>query len=156
MRLSRAFLLSFLLHLAGFALLFLQRHKLPLLSARPGDAILLVGVPSGTSQESSTAAGPGPESGKPRSARAGGLYTGTVSELMNAIEYPEAAVDMGMEGYVDIEVHIGSDGRAESARVVRSSGHTILDEAARMGVLRWTFTDGENKTVKIPFRFRLQ
>lgn len=156
MRLSRALLFSLLLHLAGFGFLFIHKTRLPLLSARPGDAVLLVGVAGGTSREPSTAAGPGGESGKPQSARPGGAYTGTVSELMNAIEYPEAAVAMEMEGYVDIEVHIGPNGRAESARVVRSSGHAILDEAARTGVLRWTFTDGENRTLKIPFRFRLQ
>lgn len=155
MKLPQAFLLSLLAHAAGFAALMVQKSRVPFISARQGDAILLMGVPGGTSRQEQSSAGPG--SGKNTApARQGGLYTGTASELMKAIEYPEQAVLMEMEGYVDIEVQIGPEGRPENARVVRSSGHAILDEAARSGVLRWTFTDAENRTIKIPFRFRLQ
>ena len=156
MKLPLAVLLSLALHLAGFALLVLGRSSLPSISARQGDAILLVGMPGGESKTQDQA-GPAEGQEKPGTrARQGGAYTGSVSELMNAIEYPEEAIAMEMEGTVDIEVRIGPNGQAENALVVRSSGHRILDEAARSGVLRWTFTDGENRKMKIPFRFRLK
>lgn len=159
MKLLPALLVSLALHAAAFACLLLFRSQLPSISARQGDAILLVGVPGGDSRTELRENLPGAaaEQQKPgRNARQGGIYSGSVSELMNAIEYPEEAVAMEMEGYVDIEVEIGPDGRAQNALVVRSSGHRILDEAARSGVLRWTFTDGENRKMKIPFRFRLK
>lgn len=156
MKLSQAFLLSLLVHGAFFGVLMVHKSRMPSFSARQGDAILVYGVPGGTSSREGSTPDPGTAKNTGTQPRQGGLYTGTVSELMNAIEYPEQAVAMEMEGYVDIEVQIGPEGRAESAKVVRSSGHTILDEAARAGVLRWTFTDGENRNMKISFRFRLQ
>lgn len=156
MKLPQAFLLSLLAHAAGFGALMVQKSRTPAISARQGDAIMLIGVPGGTSRQEQRSEGSGSAKNTGAPPRQGGLYTGTVSELMNAIEYPEQAVLMEMEGYVDIEVQIGPHGRPESARVVRSSGHGLLDEAARSGVLRWTFTDAENRKVKIPFRFRLQ
>lgn len=127
------------------------------LSGRPGDAVLLVGVPSGTENRE---AGPPSETGTgqkpPGRPRQGGLHSGTKSQLMNAVEYPEEAVAMELEGIVEIEADIGPDGQTRGAAVVRSSGHRILDEAARTGVLRWTFTDAENTRTKIKFRFRLK
>jgi TonB family protein len=155
-KLPLAVLLSVALHLAGVALLLLRESR-PSISARQGDAILLVGVVDGNGTTDAPQTAPGDGQEKPAApARQGGIYTGSVSELMNAIEYPEEAIAMEMEGTVEIEVEIGPDGRTVNALVVRPSGHRILDQAARTGVLRWTFTDGENRKMKIPFRFRLK
>lgn len=145
-----------LLHAAAFLPLVLRSRDVTL-SGRAGDAVLLVGVTGGTQNRDASPAseaGTGQKAeGKPRQ---GGLHSGTKSQLMNAVEYPEEAVAMELEGIVEIEADIGPDGQTRGAAVVRSSGHRILDEAARTGVLRWTFTDAENTRTKIKFRFRLK
>lgn len=45
-------------------------------------------------------------------------------------EYPSASVRLGEEGSVLLELTLGSDGRVLEARVLESSGHARLDQAA--------------------------
>ena len=54
--------------------------------------------------------------------------------------YPAEAMRAGLSGTVELEILVGVDGRALDVRVVRSSGHRVLDQAARRTVLsKWTF-----------------
>jgi len=54
--------------------------------------------------------------------------------------YPAEAMRAGLSGIVELEILVGVDGRALDVRVVRSSGHRMLDQAARRTVLsKWTF-----------------
>lgn len=54
--------------------------------------------------------------------------------------YPPQAVRDGLTGIVELEILVGIDGRPIEVTVVRSSGHRVLDQAARRVVLtRWTF-----------------
>ncbi len=54
--------------------------------------------------------------------------------------YPGEAVRQGLMGTVELEILVGIDGRPLEVRVVRSSGHRVLDQAARRAVLsQWTF-----------------
>jgi len=54
--------------------------------------------------------------------------------------YPAEAMRAGLTGTVELEILVGNDGRALDVRVVRSSGHRVLDQAARRTVLtKWTF-----------------
>lgn len=75
--------------------------------------------------------------------------------------YPEAARRRGIEGVVELEVLVLSDGGAGSVRVARSSGSALLDEAALVAVRAWRFRPavraGEpvDSTVIIPIRFHL-
>jgi protein TonB len=60
-----------------------------------------------------------------------------------------------------LKVRVGPDGRPMRVRVDRSSGHSVLDRAARDAVRDWSFrpaTRGGKKvagSVKVPIRFRL-
>ncbi|BDU15932.1 energy transducer TonB [Lysobacter auxotrophicus] len=46
----------------------------------------------------------------------------------------------GLSGMVELEILVGVDGRALDVRIVKSSGHRVLDQAARRTVLsKWTF-----------------
>lgn len=54
-------------------------------------------------------------------------------------EYPEAAAMRGERGVVDVMIHVSPAGTVQSADVVRSSGHALLDRAAREAVLTWRF-----------------
>lgn len=51
-------------------------------------------------------------------------------ERIGNMNYPEAARRRGIEGSLVLSVDILADGSVEEIRVIRSSGHEILDEAA--------------------------
>jgi protein TonB len=54
--------------------------------------------------------------------------------------YPPQAVRDGLTGIVELEILVGVDGRPVEVTIVRSSGHRMLDQAARRVVMtRWTF-----------------
>ncbi|MDH4121532.1 MAG: energy transducer TonB [Deltaproteobacteria bacterium] len=72
--------------------------------------------------------------------------------------YPLAALERKLEGLVVVEAHVGPDGRLSAMRVIQSSGHRLLDQAAFQAVAAWRF----NLTgypvpclVEIPIRFQL-
>jgi protein TonB len=50
--------------------------------------------------------------------------------LQEALEYPPAARRRGLSGTVDLEIALESTGRVSEVVLVRSSSHTMLDEAA--------------------------
>lgn len=57
-----------------------------------------------------------------------------------APDYPVAALRAGQQGTVLLRVLVGTDGRAAEVSVQTSSGHRVLDLAARSQVLRnWRF-----------------
>jgi protein TonB len=76
--------------------------------------------------------------------------------------YPALARQRHYTGTVILEVLVDVRGLAGEVRVVRSSGYTLLDEAALAAVRRWQFapgTEGGRPTamrVKVPIRFRLR
>ncbi|UNK49374.1 energy transducer TonB [Lysobacter sp. S4-A87] len=76
--------------------------------------------------------------------------------------YPREAVRQGLVGTVELEILVGIDGRPLEVRVVRSSGHRALDQAARRAVLtQWTFQpafrDGQAVQAlgRVPIEFKL-
>jgi protein TonB len=65
--------------------------------------------------------------------------------------YPPAALSRRLEGEVELLILVGIDGRPESVTVTRSSGHTLLDRAAREHVLRrWTFEPSLRNGIAVP------
>jgi protein TonB len=54
-------------------------------------------------------------------------------KLAEYVFYPEQARRLGIEGTVTLFVELAADGRVEDVRVVESSGHAILDNAAVKG-----------------------
>lgn len=52
-------------------------------------------------------------------------------EKFGNLNYPEAAKDLKLYGHLQMTVSINADGTIESVVVNRSSGHKILDEAAK-------------------------
>lgn len=55
------------------------------------------------------------------------------------LAYPRAAVRLGLQGTVILEVEVLADGRAGQIRLHASSGHALLDLDARHQVARWRF-----------------
>lgn len=58
--------------------------------------------------------------------------------------YPPALRDAGIEGRVVVRGVIGTDGRVESAQVVRSSGNSTLDNNALSAFYKWRFSAARN------------
>jgi periplasmic protein TonB len=69
-----------------------------------------------------------------------------------APEYPAGAASVSEQGRVQLELAIGSSGRVESVRVLRSSGFARLDEAALAGVRRWRFEPARRDGVAVAWR----
>jgi protein TonB len=70
--------------------------------------------------------------------------------------YPSEAQKKKIEGDVVIQVSVSPDGRPEVATVLESSGHAMLDEAARAGIKRWCFSPHSTAyMVRYPFKFVL-
>jgi len=93
----------------------------------------------------------------------GGLGEARVAYGVNPLPpYPASARRMGMEGVVLLEVIVAPDGSAREVRVLRSSGHAMLDEAAVSTVrAQWRFIPARRDGVpvesraEVPIRFRL-
>ena len=75
--------------------------------------------------------------------------------------YPDLARRRGLEGRVVLLVEITPEGRCGGARVVESSRHGVLDDAALDAVRRWRFQparrDGVSiaSSLRVPVAFRL-
>lgn len=77
------------------------------------------------------------------------------------VSYPRWAIRQGWEGRVSIAVEVKTDGSVGKMKVMQSSGHRILDEAASHAVSTWKFhpamKNGQaiRDCVQIPVTFRL-
>lgn len=75
--------------------------------------------------------------------------------------YPLAARRLGLEGRVLLRVDVDRTGAVKHVAITRSSGHRILDEAARRAMDKWRFlpamVNGEaaSGAVDVPVSFRL-
>ena len=76
--------------------------------------------------------------------------------------YPRKARRLGLEGRVILRVQVDENGKATSVMIAQSSGHDILDRAARKAIGRWRFMPAEQRgrslasTIEIPVSFRLE
>jgi protein TonB len=68
----------------------------------------------------------------------------------------------GYEGTTILEVLVNRKGKVDEVRLSSSSGHSLLDRAAKSSVKKWVFVParrGNQKVemwVKIPIRFQLR
>lgn len=99
------------------------------LTAKGGEGKVPEGKVGGTGTEGAGAEPAGPTYGP-------GLQPGPLPV------YPKNALDQNLQGTVTLAVTVSPAGKAASVRVAESSGHSLLDEAARRGVARWTFSPG--------------
>ncbi|MPY72106.1 MAG: TonB family protein [Alphaproteobacteria bacterium] len=76
--------------------------------------------------------------------------------------YPAPARRSGIEGKVLLRVQVAASGRTEGVSVLESSGHALLDRAARRAVAAWRFAPATlaglpvSGSVDIPVVFRLK
>ena len=76
--------------------------------------------------------------------------------------YPLAARRQGTEGRVVLRARVLEDGRCLEVRIVRSSGHALLDESALATVRRWNFVPATragkavSSWAEVPIHFQMQ
>ena len=63
--------------------------------------------------------------------------------------YPDRAVLRRLEGEVLCRITVGADGSVVGVTVVGSSGHGLLDRAARDGLLTWQFLPGSRDGIPV-------
>ena len=84
---------------------------------------------------------------------------GAVNTIRAAIEraksYPPLARRRGLEGTVTAEFTISAKGYPENIRIVRSSGHEILDSAAKKTILRASPFPSVKGSLEVPITFRI-
>lgn len=61
---------------------------------------------------------------------------------MKTVPYPRIAATQRMEGTVILRVLVGADGVPQEIQIDKSSGHLVLDRAARDAVMKWRFEPG--------------
>jgi TonB family protein len=88
------------------------------------------GTGGGYGSGSGTGYGPGSGGGY-----GGGSYVSGAHPI-----YPPEARRAGLEGVVRLRLLIGVSGSVTELRVLKSSGHEILDEAALRAVRKWRFS----------------
>src|SRR2546423_3901785 len=52
-------------------------------------------------------------------------------------DFPKAELSKGTEGYVVVSAYINATGAVTRVTIAKSSGHPVLDEAARTAVSKW-------------------
>lgn len=76
--------------------------------------------------------------------------------------YPRLARQRGLEGVAMLLLQVGADGRVLQAKLLESSGHALLDDAALAAARGWRLTPASADGVavpgalRVPLRFRLQ
>jgi protein TonB len=84
-----------------------------------------------------TGAPPVPGTGDHGSTHGPGFSPGSGANPMPS--YPALARRRGIEGKVVLDVLVSAEGQALSVEIARSSGFSLLDEAARETIRRWRF-----------------
>lgn len=117
--------------------------------------------PAGTVTQLQTPTAPDDsEPGGPKNAGEGAMMAAGLIKGAKP-DYPVAARKQGLEGKVVLRVTVAPDGRITSVTVVESSGHKILDNAARDGVARWRFAPARRATgaiasvIDVPIEYKL-
>lgn len=84
------------------------------------------------------------------------LATLASRQVAGRLLYPEEAVVRGLEGEAQVMLFLDAGGNAVAARLERSSGHAMLDEAA-VAAARGVrgLPEGGEREVLLPVRFRL-
>ncbi len=138
--------------------------------AQPRDGAPIAGATptaadGATSDDAPSAAAPAPAGAIPPHAipppRAGEVDADTdvVSEAATDFaakpKYPKRAADLGLEGVVTLLAEVTADGHVESCEIETSSGHELLDEAARKALRKWRFKPRRTNGVAHPFTARV-
>lgn len=96
-------------------------------------------------------------------ASGGGVDRDAVPQVRIQPDYPVSARQKGIEGWVDVQFSVGSDGSVRNPVVVGAEPRTIFDSAALQAVRGWKYSpkikDGkpvERSGLRVRIRFNLE
>jgi TonB family protein len=93
----------------------------------------------------------------PQGAKCEGVVKGNGPVLVKVFpDYPYAARDRHLEGSGLYRLNIKPDGTVSSVTVLKSTGHSLLDQAAIHAYRQWRFRPGALRSVKIPINFSMK
>jgi protein TonB len=121
-------------------------------AAGSGGAVVGVGSAGGGSSRGDAAGGGGQGDGKAGQGRI--LIPGEFLSGNAPPRYPLIARRKGWEGTVVIELRIADSGQVQEARIEKSSGHAILDDAALGAVRNWRIAPNDRANAAT-FKFRV-
>jgi len=64
-------------------------------------------------------------------------------------KYPRLARRRGLEGRLMLRVYVSSEGKTKSIKIIKTSGHLLLDRAARQAVKLWKFEPARRAGVPV-------
>ena len=70
-------------------------------------------------------------------------------------EYPANAIKNYFEGAGLFEIHIRPDGNVRSVKVIKSTGYSVLDQAAIAAFHGWNFRPHSIGVVRVPIEYTL-
>ena len=109
--------------------------------------------PGNTNTSSGNGTGDRPSSGAGQETRGGGSRTVACEDCVEP-EYPESAVEAGIEGQPLVNVEINADGSVRSVVLTRSSGNAAIDRAAIEAAQRSRFQPVEGGA-SVPIEYDL-
>jgi len=98
---------------------------------------------------------PVPDETPPPQALQGRALARAMSVLASEEFYPRAAIERGLEGRVVLLLKLDAGGRVVDVEVADSSGHALLDAAARQAARRIGTLPPGRRAVLLPVEFRL-
>ena len=70
-------------------------------------------------------------------------------------DYPVAARRTGLQGQGYFRLYFGRDGRVTNIKVLKSTGHQMLDDAAMAGFIQWHAKPGPRRELDTPIAYVL-
>jgi protein TonB len=112
---------------------------------------LTLAAGDGIGQSASGRGAPGPQSEDraPGTGGPGPARTPPVLVREKGLDYPRAARSLGHEGRVLLKIEVSARGEVIDVEVVESSGHALLDQAARVAVRAWDFRPATERGVPV-------
>lgn len=83
------------------------------------------------------------------------IVSEAATDFAKAPVYPLRAIDLKLEGIVTLLADVTADGEVSSCEIETSSGHALLDEAARKALRKWRFKPRRTNGVARPFKARV-
>jgi len=79
-----------------------------------------------------------------------------VPAIRIAPQYPVQASASGIEGWVELEISVASDGRVLKTAVLQSSPKGIFEQASIAAVEKWRYCPVDAETLREPLKVRLK
>lgn len=93
----------------------------------------------------------------PHGAKCEGVVKGNGPVFVKVFpDYPYAARDRHLEGSGLYRLNIKPDGTVSSVTVLKSTGHSLLDQAAIHAYRQWRFRPSALRSVKVPVNFSMK